>query len=180
MLTITIPSAELWDEEAEKFKATPEFVLDFEHSLVSLSKWESKFEKPFLGKGDKTREEVFEYLKAMTITPDVDPDTYLYMTKENIDDINAYVNSNQSATTFGELPESRNSGEEITSELIYFWMTSYRIPFVCETWHLNRLFSLLRICGIKNGEQKKMSRREILARNRSLNAERRAKLKTKG
>jgi hypothetical protein len=78
------------------------------------------------------------------------------------------------------MPERRGPGEVITSELIYYWIVSFNIPFECQYWHLNRLFSLIRICNIKNSKPKKVSRMELAQRNRELNAARKAKLGTSG
>lgn len=184
MLRITIEGDEVYDEKNNEFHTFGDVVLDLEHSLISLSKWESKYQKPFLSSGEKTTEELFGYLKAMIITPDEDSDALyraLYRcSQKNIDEIQQYIDSSQSATTFGLMPERRSPGEVITSELIYYWMVAFNIPFECQHWHLNRLFALIRICNIKNSKPRKMSRNEIAQRNRELNAKRRAELGTKG
>lgn len=178
MLRIIIEGDETYNEEENTFATINEVVLDLEHSLLSLSKWESIYQKPFLSSEKKTAEEIYEYIKCMVITPDIDLDV-LYSQK-NVDLIQEYIDSSQSATTFGKLPERRGQGEIITSELIYYWMVTFNIPFECETWHLNRLFSLVRICTLKNGKQQKMTKSELAARNRELNAQRKAKLGTSG
>jgi hypothetical protein len=181
MLRIIIEGDESFNEETNTFEATDDVVLDLEHSLISLSKWESKYQKPFLSSGEKSPEEIFGYLKAMIVTPDVDPDILYKCTQKNINEIQEYIDSSQSATTFGMMPERRGPGEVITSELIYYWMVAFNIPFDCQHWHLNRLFSLVRICNIKNSKGgKKMSRTELAARNRDLNAQRRAALGSSG
>lgn len=180
MLTIIIKGDEVWDENKEEFSTINDVVLDLEHSLLSLSKWESKHQKPFLAGGARTVEEVYDYLKCMIITPGIDPDVLNRCPEVTINEIRDYIESTQSATTFGMMPERRGHGETITSELIYFWMVEYKIPFEVERWHLNRLFSLIRICNIKKSPPKKMSRHEILQRNRELNAQRRAQYGTSG
>ena len=182
MLKLIVSGEELFDEATETFSSFDDVVLDLEHSLVSLSKWESIYQKPFLGPDTKTPEEMLGYIKAMIMTPDFLPDVIYRLSNENLQEINDYISSNQSATTFNELLEDKGRGraEVITSELIYYWLVSFTIPFECETWHLNRLFSLIRICNIKNSKEKKMSRSELNARNRALNAERRTRLGTKG
>jgi hypothetical protein len=181
MLRITIEDGELWDEEKEEFRQGPVIgVIDLEHSLISLSKWESKFQKPFLSPGKKTTEELFGYVQAMVITPDVDLNLIHQCSQQNINMIQEYIDSPQSATTFGRMPERRGPSEVITSELIYYWMVAFNIPFECETWHLNRLFSLIRICNIKNSKPTKMPKHEIAMRNRELNAQRRKQLNTTG
>lgn len=181
MLTIVVPGIELYDESTETFVTAEEFTLELEHSLVSLSKWESRFEKPFLIKDEKTSEEVFAYIEAMILTKNPPGDVLKRLSKENIDDINKYIDAKMTATWFNEPPNrSARSRETITAELIYYWMIAFNIPIQFENWHLNRLFTLIRICSIKQDKPKKMSRSEILARNRALNDQRRAALGTSG
>lgn len=180
MLRLIIAGDELFNEETQEFETLDDVVLDLEHSLISLSKWESKYQKPFLSSGKKTHEEIFGYIKAMVVTPNVDLDALDKCPKKSIDEIQQYIDSSQSATTFGTMPERRGPGEIITSELIYYWLILFNIPFECQYWHLNRLFALVRICNIKSSKPKKMSRHEIAQRNRELNAQRRAQLGTSG
>lgn len=180
MLTIIIEGEEVYNEEEETFEKFNDVKLDLEHSLVSVSKWESNYKKPFLTSVVKTSEEIFDYIKYMVLTPDVNLDVLYRCSQKNLDAIQEYIDSSQSATTFGSMPERRGSGEIITSELIYYWIVSFNIPFECQYWHLNRLFSLIRICNIKNSKPKKMSRTELAQRNRELNAQRKAKLGTSG
>lgn len=182
MLTLKLIGTEVFNEETSEFSSVGDFVLELEHSLLSLSKWESKFEKPFLGPNDKTHEEILWYVQAMILNPIYPEDIWARLSQENLDQINAYIESKHSATTFGQMPEHKTRGraEIITSELIYYWLVAFNIPFETETWHLNRLFSLIRICNIKQGKQRKMSRNEVAQRNRELNAQRRAQLGTSG
>lgn len=180
MLTIIVPGVEFWDERSSEFKTVGDFVLELEHSLVSLSKWESKFEKPFLGKDEKSIDEVIAYIKAMTITPDVPENVWEKLTEENVNEINKYIDAKMSATWFHESPGAPASKEVITAELVYYWMIVFQIPFECQFWHLNRLFTLIRICNVKQSKPKKMSRAEIASRNRELNAQRKAQLGTRG
>lgn len=180
MLRIIIGETEFYNEEAETFESADGFELDLEHSLISLSKWESKHKKPFLGNDEKTPEELLAYIEAMIITPVYPDDLFTRFSVENFYTVNNYIESKESATTFGQMPERKGRGEIITSELIYYWMVAFTIPFECETWHLNRLFALIRICNIKNSKPQKMSRSEVAARNRELNAQRRAQYNTRG
>lgn len=180
MLTIIVPGQEFFDETKSEFTTIGDFVLELEHSLLAVSKWESKYKKPFLTDEKKSADETFFYVKAMIITPNYPIDALSALTKENLASINDYIESSESATTFGSMPERKGRGEVITSELIYYWMVAFSIPFECERWHLNRLLALIRICNIKNSKPKKMSRGEIAQRNRELNARRRAELGTSG
>lgn len=181
MLYVTVPSVELWDEAKEEFVKTKEQTLQLEHSLVSISKWEAKWCKVFLSKKEKTYEETIDYIKCMTITQNVSPDTYKYLSKDNIEQINKYISAPMTATWFSEDKSgSRSSSEQVTSELIYYWMIAFNIPFECQKWHLNRLLTLIRVCNIKNKPAKKMSRSDIMRRNASLNAARRKQLNTNG
>jgi|SRR5574344_2523155 hypothetical protein len=180
MLKITIPSAELWDEDKEEFVYTKEQTLQLEHSLVSLSKWESKWCKAFLSKHEKTFEETVDYVKCMTLTQNVNSDVYQYLTNKNIAEINRYIEAPMTATYFSDDKIGKTSREQITSELIYYWMVALNIPFECQKWHLNRLLTLVKVCNIKNQPPKKRSRKEILSRNAALNAARRKQLNTRG
>ena len=180
MLYITIPSCEMYDESTEEFVYAKEQTLQLEHSLVSLSKWESKWCKPFLSKQDKTMEETIDYIRCMTVNQVSDPTVYSRLTLDNLNSINEYIGSPMTATTFSNTPKGGSSGEQVTSELIYYWMIALNIPFECQKWHLNRLLTLIRVCEVKNQPPKKMSKREIMSRNAALNAARRKKLGTKG
>jgi hypothetical protein len=180
MLKIKIEGQEIFDEKENSFQTFDDVTIELEHSLISLSKWESKYQKPFLSSENKSPEEMLGYLQVMILTPDADPDVIFRCSQANIDEIRKYIDSPQSATTFGRMPERRGPGEVITSELIYYWMVVFTIPFECQYWHLNRLFSLIRICNVKNSKPKKMSRNEIAQRNRELNSQRRKELNTTG
>ena len=170
---------ELWDERTQQFIPAKVQTLKLEHSLVSLSKWESKWKKPFLSKKEKTIEETLDYIKCMTLTQNVDPDIYNHMSMNNIEAINSYIESPMTATTFSE--ERKSGGREVvTAELIYYWMIALNIPFECQRWHLNRLLTLIKVCSIKNQPPKKMSKRDIMTRNAALNAARRQQLNSKG
>ena len=180
MLQITIPAVELWDERKQEFVTTKEQTLSLEHSLVSISKWESKWCKPFLTKQEKTFEETLDYIKCMTLTQNVDPEVYNYLTNENIKEINEYIGAPMTATYFSDEKTSKTSREQVTAELIYYWMIAFNIPFECQKWHLNRLLTLIKVCNIKNQPPKKRSKKDIMSRNAALNAARRKQLNTKG
>ena len=182
MLTITIPiTQEGWDEEKQEFVEPKYQILQLEHSLVSLSKWESKWKKPFYSKKDMSDEEVLDYIKCMTLSKNIKPDVYNHLTRENIKDVMDYIGSPMTATTFSKDDKNPNNREIITSELIYYWMIASNIPFdPCQKWHLNRLITLIRVCSIKNTPPKKRSKRDIMSRNAALNASRRRQMNTKG
>lgn len=181
MLRITIPAVEMWDESKEEFVHSKEQTLMLEHSLVSLSKWESKWCKVFLSGEDKTNEEILDYIKCMTLTQNVDPEVYNYLTEDNLGKINDYISAPMTATYFSSKDKPKGStGEMVTSELIYYWMIALNIPFECQKWHLNRLLTLIEVCNIKNQPPKKMGRNEILRRNAELNEARKKKLNTRG
>lgn len=180
MLTITIPSATLWDEQNERFIYTKEQTLRLEHSLVSVSKWESKWNKVFLSKEKKTYEETIDYIRCMTVTQNVYPDIYQYVTNANVDEVNRYIEAPMTASTVKEEKDGSISREQITSELIYYWMVSYNIPFECEKWHLNRLLMLIRICNVKNKPPKKRSKRDLYRHHAEINAANRKRFNSKG
>ena len=181
MLTITIPiSPEGWDEAKQEFVEPKYQTIQLEHSLVSLSKWESKWQKPFFSTKGQTEEETLDYIKCMTLTKNVDPDVYNHLTIENIKAVKEYIDAPMTATTFSKDDKGSKNREIITSELIYYWMIASNIPFECQKWHLNRLITLIRVCSIKNTPPKKRSKRDIMSRNAALNASRRKQLNTKG
>ena len=183
MLKLIVLGEELFNEETQEFSTQGDVVLELEHSLLSLSKWESKYQKPFLAPREKSLDEIIDYIQFMIISPVENFEILSKFSQKNLTEINEYIDSKESATTFGQMPERGGKGETITAELIYYWMVAFNIPFECESWHLNRLFSLVRICNIKNQKPKKMSRREMAEqgqRNRQLNEERKAKLGTTG
>lgn len=181
MLTLTIQGDELWDEEAEVFRYTEETVLEFEHSLVSLSKWEAKYHKMFLAPGKRTEEEMAGYIEAMLMTPGVDSDVLQHLTVEHVQALDAYINDPMTGSTISELPRNGlRSSEQISSELIYFWMSQYQIDKGCETWHLNRLFTLIKIHHAKNQKPQKMNKQSRIQQMAELNAQRKAQLGTKG
>lgn len=180
MLQIVIPAVELFDERKNEFVSTKEQTLQLEHSLVSLHKWESKWCKPFLSKQDKSPEELLDYVKCMTITSNVDPDIYMFLTDENLRQINSYIDAPMTATRFSEDKNAKKNREIITAELIYYWMIALQIPFECKKWHLNQLLTLIKVCSIKNEPPKKKSKKDILSRNAALNAARRKQFNTTG
>lgn len=181
MLRIEIPiNPEGWDEKRQEFVKPKTQILQLEHSLVSLSKWESKWCKPFFSNEEKSYEEVLDYIKCMTITQNVDPEVYNHLTESNITDINNYINAPMTATTFTNDKGHGNNREIITSELVYYWMIALNIPVEFQKWHINRLLTLIRVCEIKNSPQKKMSKNEIMSRNAALNEARRKKLNSRG
>ena len=181
MLRVNIPlGPEGFDEETGEFLEAESYVLKLEHSLLSLSKWESKWCKSFIDNKDLTTEETIDYIKCMTLNEDIDESIYNRLTNEIINQVNNYIAAPMTATTFSNDKGGKGGREIITSELIYYWMIALNIPFECQNWHLNRLLTLVRVCNIKNAPPKKMSKRDIASRNAALNAQRRAQYNTKG
>lgn len=180
MFRITIPGGEFFNERTSEFMRTDDVVLTLEHSLLSLAKWESKWNKPFLGSTNKTLEECIDYVRCMTQEEDVDPLVYRNISAELFERINAYIEAPMTATTIRETPGKRMNREIITNEIIYYWMAALGIPIDCEKWHLNRLLTFIRVCNIKNAPQKKMGRKDIYNQNRALNASRKKQLGTHG
>ena len=184
MLKIDIPlTDEGWDEEKQEFVEPKVQTLQLEHSLVSLSKWESKWHKPFLTQDNKTLEETVDYIRCMTITQNIQPSVYNKVTDDIIRQVNKYIENPMTATWFnnGRINGGKRNSKQITSELIYYWMTALNIPFECQKWHLNRLLTLIQICEVENNQpNNKMSKREIKNSNRALNEARRKKYNTKG
>lgn len=170
MLQISIPAQEYFDERTEEFINVKAYTLQLEHSLISISKWEAKWQKPFLGKEEKTEEETIDYIRCMTITQNVDPMAYYAIPRDELERIKAYIHAPMTATWFNDHDNRPPTRKIITSELIYYWMVANSIPFECEKWHFNRLMTLIRICGEKNQPPKKMSKQD----RKALMAQRRA------
>lgn len=179
MLEIEVPEKEFFIEANSSFITTKRTVLQLEHSLISLKKWEAKYNKPFLTKADKTTEETMYYIKCMTINKQVDDLVYYALSEEDIIKINDYIQAPMTATTFHNQEKTRNT-EIVTAELIYYWMVALNIPFECEKWHLNQLLTLVQVCNIKNTPPKKMSKSSLAKRNAALNAARRKRYNTRG
>lgn len=173
MLEIVVPENEFFVETDNSFHHIKTTTLQLEHSLVSLSKWESKWNKPFLGKDEKTVEECIDYVKCMTITQHVDPYVYYGITTDTFEKINKYIELPMTATWFGKKEKKSFGHEVVTAEVIYYWMISLNIPFECQKWHLNKLITLIRVCNEKNAPHDKATKQELGSRYRALNAARR-------
>lgn len=180
MLTILVPESELYDERNNEFIQIKEQTLVLEHSLVSIAKWESKWKKSYLSNNNKTLEETLDYIKCMTITKNVNPLIYKSLNREALEAIQKYINDPMTATYFYDKEDKPSGPSTITAEVVYYWMISLGIPMECQKWHFNRLIALIRVCNIKSNSGKKMSRSEILLRNKALNEERKRKYKTRG
>ena len=182
MLKIVIPAGESFDYESGEFVQTKEQSLQLEHSLVSISKWEAKWHKPFLeDSAKKTKEELLDYIRCMTITKDVDPVCYYFITNADINRIKSYIDDTMTATWFGDSKKKYTKKRVVTSELIYCWMVMLQIPFECEKWHLNRLFTLIKVCNEENkpADKNKRSKKEFLSHRAALNAARKKQLNIK-
>ena len=180
MLYITVPGREFYNEATNEFITVKDQTLQLEHSLVSLSKWESKWCKPFLTKKEKSYEEIVDYIRCMTLTQNVNPLVYQCLTTDNIDQINKYIESPMTATRFRPTEDRASDRDPVTAEYIYYLMITFNIPFECQKWHLNRLQALIEVCNRKNGTKKPMSKSELAKRNTELNNLRRKQLGTRG
>lgn len=181
MLKILVGSEQFFNDNTEEFTTQGGTTIELEHSLVAMSKWESKFERAFLSPGNKSDEETFAYIECMNLTPEIPPEVFRNLSEENLEAIKEYLEAKQSATWFQDekAPATQNQ-EVVTAELIYYWMSSFNIPWEAQHWHLNRLFTLIKVFNVKNAKPKKMSRAEMASRNRSLNEQRRKELGTSG
>lgn len=185
MLEIVVPEGEFFDEAKNEFVYVDQTVLQLEHSLISLSKWESKHHRAFLKKNPpKTYEETVDYIRCMTINSKVDPEVYRHLGSANIQKIHDYIDNPMTAVYFPKEKEGAHNRDTVTSELIYYWMIACGIPFECQKWHLNRLMALIKVCNIKNSQkpgrkQRRMDRDSIRARN-ELNEARLKKYNTTG
>lgn len=180
MFQLMIPGKELWDEKKEEFVHTKDVTLCLEHSLVSLSKWEAKWHKPFLGKGEKSPEETVDYIRCMTLTQNVSPSVYDWIDENAMKQVSDYIADPMTATWFSKEDKSPPGREVVTAEVVYYWMIALNIPFECQKWHLNRLLTLIRVCNAKNATPKKLGKKQLAKRNAALNAARRKNLGSRG
>lgn len=181
MLKITIPSRELFDNDTQMFVYSKEQTILLEHSLVSISKWEAITEKAFIGNSEKSIDDTMLYIQCMTVSKNIDEKVYAALSDENINAVKNYIDKKNTATTINKFYNGGgSSGDVVTSELIYYWMLCHKIPFECQRWHLNRLLTLIDICNVKNAPPQKMSRSALAQRNKSLNAQRRAQMNSRG
>lgn len=184
MLVLNVSKKELYDDYKNEFINIDSYVITLEHSLLSVSKWESIYEKPFLNDQELTAEEQIEYIKCMSITQNVPDIVYKTLSKSEIGQVSKYIEDKKTATFFNNRSQGNNvrNTKIVTSELIYSWMVKYQIPFECQKWHLNRLLTLIEICKLDNEDpkSKRMSKNEIYEYNKALNKARRAKYNSKG
>lgn len=180
MLEIKINAGQAYDDQRNEFIEVKDTVIRLEHSLLSLAKWEAIHEKPYLNRTDLTAQESLDYIHCMCLDKNVDKNALMFLTREQIQQIRAYIDKPMTATTIQDRRPKTGRSETITSEIIYYWMISLGIPIEFEKWHLNRLLTLIRICDIKNSNGTKMPRDKQLSEQRMLNAQRRAKLHSKG
>lgn len=176
MLELTVVTKESYDEDRQRFIEAETVEVELEHSLLSLSKWESVFEKPFLSKEVKSQDETIAYIKMMIVGPELSPEVFYHLIANHVATIEKYIGDKNTGTTFPTLPQSAGRQEIITAELIYFWMSSMNIPMQCENWHLNRLFTLIQVHAVKNSPKKKMSADE----RRAINQAQRARMNSRG
>ena len=181
MLLINIPETELFDESTDRFITIKAQTLKLEHSLISISKWESRWNKPFLKEDKKTPEQIRDYIRCMSLVPLQDDNVVLALSSKNIEKIMNYIEAPMTATTVSFFDDKKPKKKEImTSELIYYYMIQAQIPFECEKWHINRLFALLKVCAAKSSEKQKTNTPSAAKSQAALNAARRSKLKSRG
>lgn len=189
MLEITIPKQDYchrYDDIKEEFLPDihiKETKIQLEHSLLSLKKWEQHWHKPFLGKTEKTYEELIDYVHCMTLTHGVDSEIYKWIPKEIMECIVKYIEDPMTATWFKKdslVGAQKSSREIITAEIIYYWMITLNIPVEFQKWHLNQLLTLIKVVNIKNQKPKKIDHQAAARERAALNKKRREEMKSKG
>lgn len=180
MYHVEVPDREFFDEGLSRFVKIEGGSFDIEHSLAAVAEWESKWKVPFLSGAKRTIEESLDYIRCMTLTPGVNPAIYKKLDNKTLGEINKYIEDKHTATKIKRTGPKGSNGGLITSEVIYYWMTTFNIPWECERWNLNRLLTLIEVCSEKSKPQKKMKNRDVLAQNRALNNARRAQYGTRG
>jgi hypothetical protein len=179
MLRLKVTTEEGFNETSSEFVSSDYTILELEHSLVSVSKWESKWEIPFLSTDSKSDAQTLDYVRMMFSGDEFPEHLILVLTTEHYQQINDYINAKMTATWFSE-QQNAQSREIITAELIYYWMIALGIPFECQSWHLNRLLTLIKVCNIKNAPKKKLTSADAARRNREINQQRRDQMGSKG
>jgi hypothetical protein len=182
VLRITIfPHGELFDASSGTFKKAGDgYVMDLEHSLISVSKWEEKWEVPFLADTEKTDEQVMDYVKCMVVGPEPPPEIWARLTADHVKAIQDHISAKKTATWFSKKKPSGPAREIITSELIYYWMVTHNIPPEYQNWHLSRLLTLIEVCNVKNAPAEKKDPKTAAAERRALNDARRKQHNTTG
>jgi len=181
-LILHIEPFEGFDSDRNEFVNVKETTLQLEHSLISLKKWEQKYHIPFLDDdNNKTSEQWIYYIECMNMTQNVDPNVFRYMSVENIKKVTEYIKDPMTATWFTDTKEQGNKKkkEVITAEIIYYWMIELNVPIQFEKWHLNQLLTLIRVINVKH-DNTKMGKKEQAMQRSSLNAQRRAKMHSRG
>ena len=181
MLTLTVEEKELFNERTGEFVTIPKTELHLEHSLISLSRWESKWKKPFLNLENPTPDEMIDYICCMSTDKTISREVASNLSADDFIKLRAYISDPRTATTVTDRRPTKRGGkrEVYTSELLYYYMIYYGIPFSCEKWHLNRLLMLIRVCGVKGGTtNQEMTMSEIFAQNTQLNKARRAGIRS--
>src|SRR5690606_28525115 len=145
------PGVESFDNDSQMFVTTDDVELKLEHSLLSLSKWESTWEKPFLTGESKTTEEVYGYVQAMSLGGEIPLDVLYRLTEENLTQINQHIEAKMTATWFRETGQPKGyNADVVTAEVIYHWIVALSIDWEVEHWHLNRLTTLVKTINEKN------------------------------
>ena len=161
------------DESGELFiKVTSGGTLNLEHSLISVSKWESKFHRSFVKRPPNNSDELLEYIRCMVVS-ESKPGLIEHLSPANFEAIDEYIHDPMTATYMRDRPDSGGGGDVITSELIYYWMIQLNIPFECQHWHFKRLMTLIKLTNAKNNSSK-VNPKRMAAQNRALNAKRKA------
>lgn len=156
------------------------FKLQFEHSLRSLSKWESIHKVPWLNGVQKTPSEMLDYYQCMMLSPKLDPNLVYALEPEQMEELTKYINTDQTASSIPSQGPPQHNPEITTSELVYFWMVALKINWEAQDWHFSRLMMLIQITSFKQQPPKKRPMREVITDMRAEN-ERRLKLfKTSG
>lgn len=188
MFEIIIPEQhyEFFDEKTQEFLPTidiKETKLQLEHSLISLKKWEQKWHKAFLKDEEKTKEELLDYIRCMTLNHGIDQNIYNWVPADVMESVLTYIKDPMTATWFSDsslVGCQRTSRETVTAEIIYYWMISLNIPVEFQKWHLNQLLTLIKVVNIKNQKEKKIDKKAAARERARLNAKRRAQYNSKG
>ena len=180
MLKLDLVGEELFNEDTWEYISVEPVTVRLEHSLLAISRWESKYHKPFMSTPEKTLDELAYYVRCMTLTDDLLDDEIamrIVSSQDTLRQVKIYLDDPATATVVKADPGAKKSSKFVTSELIYYWMAAHRIPFTTDRWNINRLLKLIEVCNAESQPSKKMSYEDKMRNHKSINAARRAKRK---
>lgn len=180
ILVLEFPEYDQFDRVTEEFVTFPPARLTLVHNLLSIVRWESKWKRSFVDRPPSSVDEVIDYVECMADGQPSVPHMLERLTRDHTEAIKAYIADPMSASVMLSRPGQTKSSEKMTSDLIYYYMVTFQIPFEAEEWHLNRLLMLIRICNAKQSAGQKTNSKSAASQRAALNRARRARAGSRG